>query len=255
MKIIKFIASFLLFLGILTLMFWVGIKMKGQICTEISIIFSGSKNSKILTESDILQLLKQNNIEWEGKTIKDIELSSIYKILSQENYIISVNKVHFLGSKLQIDVTLYDILLEVHPKNGEKFLLDINGTYLPYSPKLGNDVIVVQGIIPNTYQKKETITFKDSELYELFSMASLIRKDAFYAKLFHKFYINETREIIFYPSVGKIPVLFGTIQDAANKLTTLKYMYEDVLSYMKEDKYAQIDVRFKNRIVATKSKS
>jgi hypothetical protein len=166
-----------------------------------------------------------------------------------------VDNVHFLGTKLQIEVTLYDILLVVQPYNGDKFLLDVNGIYLPYSPKVENDVIVAQGAISSCLQKKETISPDNHELYELFIIASLIHKDSFYSELFHQLCMNEKQEIILYPSVGNLPVLFGSSQDAPNKLKALKYMYQDVLPYMNENQYAQLDVRFKNRIVATKTKT
>ena len=255
MKIIKFIASFLLFLGVLVLMVWAIIKSNDQTCNHISVLINGSKNTQLLTESDVLRILKTNNAECQGKAIKDIELTTVHKILAQENYIKTVDKVHFSGSKLQIEITLYDILLEVQPTNGEKFLLDMNGTYLPYSPKTGNDVIVVQSVPHYNFKKKETISSNNSELFELFTVASLIRQDPFYSALFHRLSINEKREIVLHPSVGNLPVLFGAAQDAQSKLKSLKCMYEDVLPYTDENKYARLDVRFKNRIVATKSKT
>jgi len=255
MKIIKFIASFLLFLGIFVLMAWAIIKSNDQTCNHISVLINSSKNAQILTESDVLHALKTNHTEWKGKAIKEIDLASIHKVLAQENYIKTVEKVHFTGSKLQIEVTLFDILLEVQPKTGEKFLLDVDGTYLPYSPKVGNDVIVAQGAIPYNFQKKETISQDDYLLSELITIAMLIGEDTFYSELFKNLFVNDKQEIVLHPSVGNIPVLFGTMQDAQNKLKSLKYMYEDVLPYMNEDKYAQLDVRFKNRIVATKTKT
>jgi cell division protein FtsQ len=255
MKIIKFIVSFLLFLGILVLMVWAIVKSNDRTCNQISILINHSGKYELLTKSDVLQILKQNNLEWEGKANKEIELSSINKILARENYIKTVDNVHFLGTKLQIEVTLYDILLEVQPQNGDKFLLDVNGVYLPYSPKVENDVIVAQGKIPYNFRKKETVTFDDNEMYELFTIASLIHEDPFYSDLFHQLSVNDKQEIILHPSVGNLPVLFGTAQDAQNKLKSLRYMYKEVLPYMDENQYAQLDVRFKNRIVATKPKT
>ena len=255
MKIIKIVASFLLIFGILALMVWAGIRAGDQTCTGISITIHTSDNPELLKKSDISNILKQHHSEWEGKKIKEIDLTDIHKILAQENYIKSVNKVHFSGSKLQIEVTLYDILLEVNTKAGEKFLLDVNGIYLPYSPKTGNDVIVATGSIPNTFRKNETITSESSELYQLFKVALLIKEDPSYAGWFHKMEVNDKQEIMLHPVQGNLPVLFGTIQDAENKLKTLKYMYNEVLPYMSEGKYAQLDVRFKNRIVTRKTKS
>jgi hypothetical protein len=258
MKIVKFIASFLLFLGILVLMVWAGVKSKDQTCTDISILINSTEEPQLLTKSDILHILKQNNVQWKEKAIKEIDLSFIHKILAEENYIKSVDKVLFFGKKLQIEITLYDILLEVQPKNGNKFLLDVNGTCLPYSPKVGNSVIIAQGTIPCNYQKKVTITPDNHELYELFVIASLIHEDLYYNELFRELHINDNKDITLIPFIENIPVLpvlFGTTQDAPHKLKSLKYMYKDVLPYVNEDKYARLDVRFKNRIIATKSKT
>jgi cell division protein FtsQ len=255
MKIIKIIISFLLVLGILILMVWAALKSNDQNCTDISIVIHSPEKSELLTKSDISNILKHHNISYEEKTIKEIDLEAIHKILAQENYIQKVDKVHFLGSKLQIEVTLYDILLEVEPTTGQKFLVDVQGTYLPFSPKVENDVIVATGFISNTFQEKEKVSSDNNSLYELFSVATLIKTDPFYTELFHNLFVKDNQEIVLYPSVGNLPVRFGSAQDAENKLKTLKYMYHEVLPYMDENAYAQLDVRFKNRIIATKTKS
>jgi len=255
MKIIKFLASLLLTLGIIVLVVWSVMKAKEQKCTDAFVTIQTQKEMQLLSESDILNILKRNHVEWKGKALKEIDLTNIHKILAGENYIKSVDKVHILGTKLQIEITLYDILLEIKTATGDKFLLDMNGIYLPYSPKVENDVIFASGNIPNTFKNKETVTLENTELYELFTVASLIHADPFYNALFKKMYVNEKQEIILTPSVGNTPVLFGTMQDAEHKLKVLKRMYEDVMPYTPEDKFAQLDVRFKNRIVATKTKS
>jgi len=254
MKILKFLTSFLLIIGILVLMIWSAVKANEQTCTGISVVIHDSEKSQLITKSDVLTLLKQNNEEWEGKKMKEIDLASIRKVLARENYIKTVDKVHFSGSKLQIEITLYHILLAAENREGKKNLIDDQGVFLPYSPKVENDVIIVNGFTQNSFQKKETITPDNKELYELFCVASLIKADPDYSTWFNRMEINEKQEITLYPSSGKLPVLFGTMQDAEKKLKALKFMYREVLPYTDENKYAQLDVRFQNRIVATKSK-
>jgi len=252
MKIFKFIVSFLLILGIFVLLIWAGIKSNNKTCTDISIVIRGVSEPALLSESDILSILKQNNIKWKEEQLKEIDCAGINKILSKENYIESVDKVHFLGTKLQIEVTLHKILLEIEPQNGQKFLLDMDGIYLPYSPNIGNDVIVATGKIPYSFHHKKKIIEDDTELHELYTVAVLIKQNPFYAELFKKMIVNDKHEIILCPSVGNLSVLLGTAEVAEEKLETLKYMYDDVLPYMDENKYAQLDVRFAHRIVATK---
>jgi len=255
MKIFKFIASFLLILGILSLMIWAAVKSNDQTCKDISVVIHASGENKLLSKSDVLAILKQNNIEWEEKKMKEIDLAAIHKILTDENYVKEVNKVHFSGSKLQIEITLYNIFLVVETKDGKKILLDDQGIYLPYSPKVENDVIFANGFIPNSFQKKEAITPYNTELYELFSIVSFIKAEPKFANWFNRMYVNDKKEIILYPASGNLPVLFGTRENAEKKLKALKYMYGNVLPYIEDGKYALLDVRFENRIVATKSKT
>jgi hypothetical protein len=255
MKIFKFIASFLLILGILLLMIWAMVRTNDQTCTGISIVINSSGEPKLVIESDVLNVLAQNNVEWEGKKIKEIDMSFIKEKLAQENYVKSIEKVHFLNSKLQIEISLHNILLAVVSNDDKKFLLDEEGVYLPYSPKIENDVIITTGFIPNHYKKYETVTSEDKVLYGLFYVASLIRADSFYANWFNKMELNNKQEIILYPDTENLPVLFGTAQDAEKKLKILKHIYYEVLPYIDEGTYAQLDVRFQNRIIATKSKS
>ena len=255
MKLFKIIASFLLILIILFLVIWAVRKTNDQVCTGISTLIRTSGETQLISESDVLAILKQNNIEWEGRKIKEVDLDSIHKILAQENYIKSVEKVHFSGSKLQIEISLYNILLNVKTKDGKKFLLDDHGVYLPFSPKVGNGVMTAAGFIPISIQKKETVTLKNYELYSLFSVATLLKADENFATEFKEMNINEKQEITLFPDEGKLPVLIGTMQNADKKLNTLRYMYKEVLPYLEDGKYKQLDVRFENRIVATKSES
>jgi len=247
MKILKIIASFLLIFSIIALIVWSGVEAKKQKCTEISIVVHAAENSELLTESDVLNILKRHNLEWEGKLIEDIKQPEIKKILEKEEYVSSVDKVHFSGTKLQIEISLFHILLEVQPNQGENFLIDVDGNYLPYSPKGGSDVIVTTGNIP---PRSDLPSVHHTEHSGLFHLAQLIKDDPFYEALFREMEVNSKREIVLKPTVGNLPVLLGNVQNVEQKLKTLKYMYEEVLPYVDNDKYTLLDARFQNRIIA-----
>jgi hypothetical protein len=145
--------------------------------------------------------------------------------------------------------------LIVEAQSGQKFLLDVNGTYLPYSPKVGYDVIVASGAISYSYLKKEIATLENVVLCDLFTVATLIKKDPFYEGLFKQLVLNDKHEIILHSPYDNLPVLFGSAKDAEKKFETLKYMYKEVIPYVNENKYARLDVRFTNRIIASIKRS
>jgi hypothetical protein len=53
-------------------------------------------------------------------------------------------------------------------------------------------------------------------------------------------------------TVGGQTILFGGLDDADQKLANLKTVYENGLSHKGYNTYAQLDARFKNRIIATR---
>ena len=53
-------------------------------------------------------------------------------------------------------------------------------------------------------------------------------------------------------TVGGQTILFGDLNNADEKLENLKTVYENGLSHKGYDTYAQLDARYKNRIIATR---
>jgi len=51
-------------------------------------------------------------------------------------------------------------------------------------------------------------------------------------------------------TVGKQVILFGNDDNASEKLFNLKQVYQNGLSHKGYDRYTQLDVRYKNRIIA-----
>ena len=85
----------------------------------------------------------------------------------------------------------------------------------------------------------------------LYLIAQAILEDPFSTAQFRQMYVNEKQEIELIPTVGNHVVLFGTEENAEDKLFNLKETYSHALVYGVEQ-YKQLDARYKNRIIAKK---
>lgn len=253
MKIFKLVTSSVLVLGILALLTWIGFNSYKSTCSEVKIVINCSGINQLYTENEIIEILKKNNLEPLNRQKSEIDLPKILTVLLQQDYVKSVEKVHFLGTKLHLELTLFDVLLYIRNSSNNCYLLSTDGTFLPITPKVRNGVFNVSGYIPSDIRKKEKATPELPELYALYSLCSMFAEDTFYSALYQNITINEHQSIAFTPTIGNHQVVFGTIHNAQDKLKILKYMYEEVLPYVAPNTYSKLDLRFKNRIIATKS--
>ena len=83
-------------------------------------------------------------------------------------------------------------------------------------------------------------------------MARKINQNDFYEAMFRQIYLNGRNEMELTSTVGGQNILFGGLNNADEKLENLKTVYEKGLSHKGYDTYAQLDARYKNRIIATR---
>ena len=132
--------------------------------------------------------------------------------------------------------------------SGEHYFVDSEGTAVPFTPKMQDYLMVVNGNIPETY----TIGKKaPGKTQDALALTKTINKDEFYRAMFRQIYLGHDG-IELASAIGGLTVLFGTTENADEKLQNLKTVYENGLSHTGYDTYAQLDARFKNRIIATK---
>jgi len=221
-----------------------------QKCESIKITPHTQNECVILTAEDLKQMLADAHIEVIGQKIKEVNLEPISAILEKNPYVEEVNFIHFANNKLLIDYTLKDIVLHVYNDKGEQYFVDSKGRLLPFTNKMTDYLPVANGNIRQSYRPGATI---QKDLRPIFAISQEINKDEFCKAQFQQLYLNENNQVELVSSVGHHIVLFGDEENAAEKLQNLKHVYQDGLSHLGFERYAQLDVRFKNRVIAQKT--
>ena len=248
MKYAKPIVRILLSVMLLVVLILAFVYMPKQRCERISAVVHTQNESVVVSPADVDSLISKSNIKVVGKAEKEIDLSEITKLLKTNPYIANVNFIHFAGKKLVIDYTLKEIVLHVFTPNGEHYFVDSEGNAVPYTPNMKDYLMVVNGDIPDTYTAGKKAPGK---IQEALALTNTINQDEFYQAMFRQIYLGKNG-IELTSAIGGHTILFGTTENADEKLQNLKTVYEKGLSHKGYDTYAQLDARYKNRIIATK---
>ena len=247
MKYVKPIVRILLCITLLVILVLAFIYVPKQRCERISSVVHTQNESIIISPEDVETLLADTNIEVVGKAVKEVDLSKISELLKNNPYIANVNFVHFAGKKLVIDYTLKEIVLHVFTPNGEHYFVDSEGKVVPFTDKMQDYLMIVNGNVGNNYKpgKDAPKGVKDA-----LALTKIIRQNDFYQAQFRQIYLNAQNEMELTSTIGGQTILFGSIDNAEEKLQNLKTIYENGLSHRGYNTYVQLDARYKNRIIA-----
>lgn len=249
MKYVKPIVRILLSITLIVIFVLACVYMPKQRCERISVVAHTQNESVTLSQKDVERLLSDAKVEVVGKAVKEVDLGGITNLLLSNPYISNVNFVHFAGKKLVIDYTLKEIVLHVFTPNGEHYFVDSEGIVVPFTSKMQDYLMVVNGNVTDSFKpgKKAPRRVQDA-----LALARKINGNDFYQAQFRQIYLNSRGEMELTATVGGQTILFGGLENADEKLANLKTVYENGLSHKGYNTYAQLDARFKNRIIATR---
>lgn len=252
MKIFRFIVTVLLCVAVLVGVVFAAVSMPKRLCSGYNFTVNYAGEYPAVCDSDICHLIQQNNIPTIGVAIKDVKLEQIADLLRQNPYIKSVDEVRFSSTKLKVSVTLKNILLHVYAQDGSQYFVDDEGNMLPFSMSVKENVMVANGNISDKFTKGSNIIEKKSNLNRVFKIAQCLSDDEFYQAQFRQLYVDAGNNVLLVPTVGRHVVMFGTEQNAQEKLFNLQQTYQKGLAYMGMDSYSMLDLRYKNRVIAKK---
>lgn len=251
MKFFKPIVRILLVLILLVGLVLAFVMMPEQKCEQITAVPHTENESLLLGQEDVLGILDNAGIEIVGEAKKSIDLGKIAEELKKNPYVKEVGFVQFAGSKLVIDYTLRNIVLNVFTSDGENYFVDDNGVLVPYTPRMQDCLMVVNGNITNNYKHGGKA---QKNVREALEITKHINKDEFCKAQFRQIHINTSNEPELMSTIGGQAILLGDASNIDEKLDNLKTVYENGLPHKGYNTYAKLDARYKNRIIGTRNK-
>ncbi|MFK7758118.1 MAG: cell division protein FtsQ/DivIB [Flavobacteriales bacterium] len=255
-KIWKNIGIGLAIVGVITLTAFAVNKQKDIKCWTIDLQLKVGTEDALTSEKQLKRDLLEAGIPMIGAAMDDIDLKRIHTALSANPLIKDVTVHKTVDGKLKINAEQRVPFIRIINTNGESFLVDKEGVKMPVLSKGNPRLVLFTGRI-NEALDGTTLDLlnvndqlrKASVLDEIFSVASFIESSDFWSSQVEHVYVNAQNEFELVPRVGSHKILLGTATEIEHKFNRLEVFYKETIGKKDWNKYATIDLRFKDQVV------
>ncbi len=225
---------------------------------RVSINIHHEGNDDFLLEKDILNYLNKAQINPTGKYKNQIKTSMIEHELDDLSYVEKAHVYSELSDNIRINIKQRVPFVRVSNALGEQFYIDKTGVCIPLDNEHTSRILIANGNIFYRFEpdfdvnKKNSNGFINPLLHEIYEVASFIEKDEFLSAQIEQIYINKDREIELIPKIGNQTILLGDTSLLADKMKRLRYFYRYGIPKAGWNKYALINLKYKNQVICTK---
>jgi len=202
----------------------------------------------LISKQDIKNIL-DNTIGFDimNATIEDLDLMAIEAAILKDKRVLTAEVFVQHKNEMIVQVVQRKPIVRISDENANNYYLDEEGKRVPHVLNESVRVPVVTGSVDGyTLDYKK---MKKNNLNDIFLLVNLIRKDEFLAPLIEQIHIEENKEILLVPKLGKKKIILGNIENLEDKLYNLKTYYRQGTKKVGVDKFAVLDLRYKSQVV------
>ena len=224
------------------------------VCTAINVQISNKDALSLVTEDDIISIVKSSGEETIGKPMKDIAVYKIQELLESKSYIKQVNVYTTIDGLLNVKLTQRVPVVRVHTPAGA-FYMDSDGFVFPLSNTYTHYVPVVTGNMPLPFGLPYKGKLPDSEssktLKDILSFVSFLNTNSFWNAEIEQIHVLPNLEVELVPRTGNHLVHLGKFDAYESKLDKLFTFYKNALPVEGWNKYSKLNLEYSNQVVAT----
>lgn len=250
-KIIKFTLVSLLVLGLVAYVAYAMVFMSepraDEKCVAVELNVKQNPQVKFVDEKDIEAMLKNAHVFPKGMLMKDVNTKKIEETISNNAFVADVECYKTSSGKLCVNVEQRIPVMYVMPDGREGYFVDAKGKVIPNTNYAVN-IVTASGNIDESFASTKLSDF-----------GQYLQTDAFWNNQIEQIYIRKNKKgkhvIELVPRVGEHIVYLGTIDDYQHKLNKLRTFYEKAMGTVGWNKYAKINLEYRNQIICTKSEN
>lgn len=244
MKTIKIILITLFILaGLGYLVAWLTVLRKpseDDICQAITFVVNEEADYGFVNEAEVEAVLKSKGLYPVGKSVKDIDIRRIEKVLEGQTFIAKAECYLTVSKNVRISVSEKLPILHVIANNGDDYYINTSGERMNVTTKSVN-VPVATGFITRTYAQDT-----------LYLLAQYLESSPFWKAQVQQIYVTPKQELEIVPRVGQHRLLLGKGTNYATKFDKIKTFYTQALSTVGWNKYSALNIEYDNQIICTK---
>jgi cell division protein FtsQ len=235
--------------GITTLLIAANSKQEEHLCKEVLIGIKGNEGKFYVEKEDVLKLMeKAMGGSLLQKSITGINLAKLENKLKTNPWIRNAELYFDSKDALHVFVQEREPIARVFTTEGNSFYMDSSGSRMSLLDKMSIRVPVITG-----FTSSRKFNAADSELLDQTKqVAQFIYGNEFWNSQIGQIDITRGRTFELIPVIGDHIIKLGDGENVEGKLNRLYIFYRQVMSKVGFDKYATLDVRFSDQVVAIK---
>ncbi|MBN2481747.1 MAG: hypothetical protein JXB19_08410 [Bacteroidales bacterium] len=217
---------------------------------------------QFVNAGEVIHILNRNHFGPVGKSLKEINLKEIEKLLIKNQIIRNAEAYVSEPGILHLDIWQKNPFIRIINDADQGYYLDREGNIIPLSDGFSPFVMIASGTIREPFRINQTSNIFEvgydslpsgrRVLYDLFSLASFIDGDDFWKSQIEQIFVNKNYDFELVPRVGPHIIEFGNAEDLEEKFENLKLLYTQGLNNIGWNQYIRINVKYKNQVVCTK---
>ena len=224
-------------------------QMKNSVkCKAIIITIESAGNQYFIDKNDIYAIVKMYGGDTNHtQLITAIDIKKIELELEKQEWITNAELYFDNTNSLQIAVKERAPIARVFATNGSSFYIDSSCKVLP----LSNKVAVLLPIFTSYIGVAAAPNRTDSTMLKsIKNLGQQIKRDSFLMALIEQIDILPNGQFELVPKVGNQTIYFGADEDSEAKFKKLKLFYKNVIPKVGWNRYADINLQYKNQVVA-----
>lgn len=242
--------------GVFALLGFVGSLRSISVCEALE-VHNRHAEVQLVSERDVRERTTQGELTPVGQPLGELDTRSMEEAIAKIPHVKDVVVYKTIDSKLVVELRERQPIARLIDRSGLNALLDIEGVLLPLSKNANLRLPVVTGSfdLPDLASESNLISVdnqQNSALKDIYHYVSTVQKDLFWnLQLQHTEY-TQKGEFVVHPQVGNHTILFGNTDRLEEKLHTLRIFYKEGMNEARWNKYASINLKYKDQIVCTK---
>ena len=216
-------------------------KDSAAVCKSIEIVIIDTLKSHFIGEKEINNILKNSGFGIVGKKMDEINTDLIEKKLEENKIIKRAECYKTIGGSLKVEIYQKVPIMRVMGNSGN-YYIDNEGTTMPVSNNFVAHLPIATGYIDNEFATTK-----------LYNFALFLQNNKYWNSQIEQINVLPNKDIELTPRVGNFQIILGSLDDDYKKnLDKLKIFYDKGLNKIGWNRYAVINLKYKNQVVCTK---
>ena len=230
-------------------------------CRGIAVEIDKEPAHDFIDKEEVRKIIANKGVKTKGVLLENINLLKLENAINLNPSIERCDVYRELNGSLCVNVKQRNPIVRVMNIMNISYYIDEKGAMMPLSDRYAARVPIANGFILNPYISRyyrdvtkisPGDTINKAVLRDVYLLTKYINSNDFLKALIEQIYVTENYDFVLIPKLGPSSIMLGTIENHEEKLKKLWILYKKALPLGGWDKYASIDLQFKNQVVCTK---